>query len=57
MNKIMMVSDKNISALLFDLNGTLINVEKAFCNSFKTVLKKNYDIDITDENYKKYELD
>ena len=48
---------KNINALLLDLDGTLINSEKAFFNSFKSILKNNYDIDITKEDYKKYELE
>ena len=38
---------KNIKALLLDLDGTLINSEKAFCNSFKKVLLNRYNINIT----------
>lgn len=48
---------KNINALLFDLDGTLIDSEKAFFVSFKKILKKNYNIEITNEDYKTYELD
>jgi len=48
---------KNIKALLLDLDGTLINSEKAFCESFKNILKDNYGILITSEDYKKYELE
>lgn len=48
---------KNIEALLLDLDGTLINSEKAFCNSFKKILLEIYKIKITNEDYKKYELE
>ena len=48
---------KNIKALLLDLDGTLINSEKAFCNSFKKVLLNHYNINISNEDYKKYELE
>ena len=48
---------KNIKALLLDLDGTLINSEKAFCNSFKKILLDYYNINITNEDYKKYELE
>lgn len=47
----------NFKALLLDLDGTLINSEKAFYESFKDVLKNEYSIDITMEEYKKYELE
>lgn len=48
---------KNIKALLLDLDGTLINSEKAFCESFKNILRDNYGLSITSEDYKKYELE
>lgn len=47
----------NIRALLLDLDGTLINSEKAFFESFKNVLYNNFNISITMEDYKKYELE
>ena len=47
----------NFKALLLDLDGTLINSEKAFYESFKDILKNEYSIDITMEEYKKYELE
>lgn len=47
----------NINALLLDLDGTLINSEKAFFESFKNILKEKYNISITKEDYKKYELE
>ena len=47
----------NIKALLFDLDGTLINSEKAFFESFKNVLNNNFNISITMQDYKKYELE
>ncbi len=46
-----------INALLLDLDGTLINSEKAFFNSFRRVLNDNYGISITMDDYKKYELE
>lgn len=48
---------KNIKALLLDLDGTLINSEKAFFESFKNILKNNYNISITQRQYKEYELE
>ena len=47
---------ENIKALLLDLDGTLINSEKAFFESFKEILS-NYGINITKEEYKRYELE
>ena len=47
----------NLEALLLDLDGTLINSEKAFFLSFKNVLKKSFNIDISNEDYTKYELE
>ena len=46
-----------IKVLLLDLDGTLINSEKAFYETFKTVLKEEYNVNITKEEYKKYELE
>ena len=45
-----------IKAILFDLDGTLINSEKAFCNSFISILNDEYNAKITEEDYEKYEL-
>ncbi len=47
----------DLKVLLLDLDGTLINSEKAFFNSFKDVLMNQYNIVITMEDYKKYELE
>ena len=47
----------NISAILLDLDGTLINSEKAFCDTFIEVFKNKYNIDVTFDEYKKYELE
>lgn len=44
-------------ALLLDLDGTLINSEKAFFRSFQNVLRHRYGVDITMELYKRYELE
>ena len=48
---------KKIKTLLLDLDGTLINSEKAFFESFKNILQKHFNIEITKEDYKKYELE
>ena len=47
----------DLKVLLLDLDGTLINSEKAFFCSFRDVLEKEYGIVITMEDYKKYELE
>ena len=47
----------NIKALLLDLDGTLINSEKAFCNAFIDVFKNQYNIDISFDEYKEFELE
>ena len=47
----------NTEALLLDLDGTLINSEKAFFESFKNILQNEFNISITKEDYKKYELE
>ena len=47
----------NVKAILFDLDGTLINSEKAFCKSFKSVLYDYFHIVVTNEDYKRYELE
>ena len=54
MNKI---DYKNIKALLLDLDGTLINSERAFYKAFEYILEKYYGVIITKEEYKKYELE
>jgi len=46
-----------IKGLLLDLDGTLINSEKAFFTSFKKIIKEELNINITKEDYKKYELE
>lgn len=45
-----------LTTVFFDLDGTLINSEVAFFESFKKVLKENYDVEITINEYKQYEL-
>lgn len=54
MNKIEL---EKVKALLLDLDGTLINTESAFCNCFIDFFKNMYNIKITSEDYKKYELE
>lgn len=51
------MESNNIKALLVDLDGTLINSEKAFFESFRDILKNNYLVSITKDDYKKYELE
>ena len=46
-----------INTILFDLDGTLIDTEKEFYNSFYEVLKKDYNIIINERLYKECELD
>lgn len=46
-----------INTILFDLDGTLINTEKEFYDSFYEVLKSDYDITINEKLYKECELD
>ncbi len=46
----------NIKALLLDLDGTLINGERPFALAFIKVLSE-YGINVTLDDYKKYELD
>ena len=48
--------ENKIEALLLDLDGTLINSEKAFFESFKEILER-FGITITKEEYKRYELE
>ena len=54
MNKI---EYSKLQALLLDLDGTLINSEKAFYEAFKMTLYNEYQVEITKEEYKKYELE
>ena len=46
-----------IKALLLDLDGTLINSEKAFYLAFKNTLENEYGVVITKDEYRKYELE
>ena len=48
--------ENKIEALLLDLDGTLINSEKAFFESLKEILER-FGITITKEEYKRYELE
>lgn len=54
MNKI---DYSKIKALLLDLDGTLINSEKAFYLAFKNTLENEYGVVITKDEYRKYELE
>lgn len=54
MNKI---DFSKVKALLLDLDGTLINSEKAFCDTFIDVFKTRYNIPVTVDEYKKLELE
>ena len=54
MNKI---NIDNIKALLLDLDGTLINSEKAFFEAYKDILLKEYSVVISKDEYKEYELE
>ncbi len=46
-----------MKAILLDLDGTLINSEKAFSNCFIDVLNNKYSCNVTLADYKKYELE
>lgn len=46
-----------MKAILLDLDGTLINSEKAFSNCFIDVLNNKYACNVTLADYKKYELE
>ena len=46
-----------IKVLLLDLDGTLINSEKAFCKAFIDVLNNYYKITVSTEEYVRYELE
>ena len=48
--------EKELTTIFFDLDGTLIDSEKVFFESFKYVLKEYYNADITYEEYKENEL-
>ena len=54
MNKI---DFSKVKALLLDLDGTLINSEKAFCDTFIDVFKNQYNISVTVDEYKRLELE
>ena len=46
-----------MKAILLDLDGTLINSEKAFSRCFVDVLNNKYSCNVTLADYKKYELE
>ena len=46
-----------MKALFLDLDGTLINSEKAFSNCFVDILNNEYGANVTLHDYKKYELE
>ena len=46
-----------IKGIFLDLDGTLINSEKAFSKCFIDVLNNRYNASVTKEDYKKYELE
>ena len=46
-----------MKALLLDLDGTLINSEKAFSNCFVDILNNEFGASVTLHDYKKYELE
>lgn len=48
--------EKELTTIFFDLDGTLIDSEKVFFESFKYILKEYYNADITYEEYKENEL-
>lgn len=48
---------KELKAILLDFDGTLVNTEKPFYNSFKRAIKKEFNIEITFKDYKENELD
>lgn len=48
--------DGEFKYLLLDLDGTLINSEKAFFESFKKVLQTHYSVDISRKDYEENEL-
>lgn len=52
-----MIKYDDIRAILTDLDGTLINSEKAFYLAYKKVLYENYKVLINSKVYKKCELD
>ena len=54
-NKI--ISNSIPTALLIDFDGTLVDTEKTFFNSFKKVLQDKYNVEINYYDYKKNELE
>ncbi len=50
-------NSNEIDACLFDLDGTIINSETNFYESFKKVLIEDYGIAITEKDYQKNELE
>lgn len=49
--------DGEIKTLLLDLDGTLINSENIFLDSFRRIISNNYNYEISDAEYKNNELD
>ena len=47
----------NLEGIFLDLDGTLINSEKAFSECFINILCDKFKAQVTREDYKKYELD
>ncbi len=46
-----------LRGIFLDLDGTLINSEKAFCNCFLDVLNLEYGASVSKDDYRKYELE
>ncbi len=46
-----------LKGIFLDLDGTLINSEKAFSDCFIDVLNNKYNANVTSADYKKYELE
>lgn len=49
--------EESLKAILFDLDGTLINSEKVFYQSFKSMLFEHHNVEINMDDYRKYELE
>ncbi len=54
---IKILPQEKLEVILFDLDGTLINSEKIFFESFRKVIKEKYDYNISHEEYSKNELE
>jgi len=55
-NYINILPSNKLEAILLDLDGTLINSEKKFYESFRNVLYNKYNIEITIKDYEENEL-